>query len=231
MLDGYRVVDLTLPIGPDTVMWPGCPAPEAEVGVTLERDGFYARRVMLWEHTGTHFDAPCHMVEGPCTHEVPAETLVCPAVVIDISGDLSPEDVDAVLTVEQVQRWEAEHGAVPEGSAVLLRTGWEEFSADPYRYGRLPGDLRFPGFGVESARYLVDERRVAGLGIDTLGIDAGVAAEFPVHKQVSLPKGVWHLENLTNLKSVPPTGALVMAGVLKLVDGSGSPARVLALVP
>ena len=99
------------------------------------------------------------------------------------------------------------------------------------RFGSAPGDLRFPGFGVEATKFLVDERKAAGLGIDTLGIDPGFAHDFPVHSQISHPAGLWHLENLQNLKQLPPLGAWLIVGVLPLVGGSGSPARVLALVP
>jgi kynurenine formamidase len=114
---------------------------------------------------------------------------------------------------------------------VFLRTGWEERNTDAERYSGQPGDLRFPGYGVEAARFLVEQRKVVGLGIDTLGVDPGWNAAFEVHRQVSHPVGVWHLEGLQNLRSVPPLGATVFVGVLPLVDGSGSPARVLALVP
>ncbi len=114
---------------------------------------------------------------------------------------------------------------------MFLRTGWETRNADPVRYAGEPGDLRFPGFGPDAARFLVDERGAVGLGVDTLGIDPGNVGDFVVHRQVSLVRGVWHLEGLQNLAALPPVGAWVFVGVLNLVDGSGSPARVLALVP
>lgn len=231
MLDGMRVVDLTAPLGPSTVMWPGAPSPTAEVILTIAKDGFYNRVVSFAEHSGTHFDAPCHMIEGQVSVDrVEPDRLVRPAAVIDISAACEG-DPDGILRLDQVRAFEAEHGPVPQGGAVLLRTGWEEFCTDPARYANAPGELRFPGFGLEAARYLVEERGVVGLGIDTLGIDAGVATDFAVHRQVSLPRGVWHLENLVNLRALPPLGAWVVVGVLRLVDGSGSPARVLALVP
>jgi kynurenine formamidase len=231
MLGDMRVVDLTQPLSPDTVMWPGAPAPTAEVFLTISHDGFYNRRISFMEHTGTHFDAPCHMIEGaPCLHQIDAGTLIRPLVMIDASGDIG-DDPDGVLTLARVAAFEATHGRIPDGSVVALRTGWERFNTDPARYAGVPGPLRFPGFGVEAARFLVEERHVVGLGLDTLGIDPGVAAEFPVHRKISHPRGVWHLEGLTNLASVPPVGAWVFVGVLNLVDGSGSPARVLALVP
>ncbi len=231
MLDSMTVVDLTLTLGPDTLMWPGAPQPSAQTVLTVAHDGFYNRLVSFMEHSGTHFDAPCHMVEGQATVDrVDPATLVVPIAMIDISAEVG-DDMDAVLTTDQLAAWEARHGRVPAGSAVFLRTGWEDFNTDAARYAGAPGPLRFPGYGAEAARLLVEERGVVGLGIDTLGIDSGAATDFPVHRTVSHPKGVWHLENLENLASVPPLGAWVFVGVLKLVEGSGSPVRVLALVP
>ena len=226
----YTVVDLTLPLGPETVMWPGEAAPFAEVVETVTHDGNYARRVHMSEHSGTHVDAPNHFVEGgQAVTDLPLQTLISPAAVIDASVDINGNG-DAVLELATVKAWEEKHGVIPAGCVVLLRTGWEDLYDQPQRYGAGPDGLHFPGFGVEAASYLV-ERGVVGIGIDTLGIDAGADLDFPVHRDVTLPKQVWHIENLTNLKSLPATGALVFIGVLPLVDGSGSPARILALVP
>jgi kynurenine formamidase len=231
MLEHMRVVDLTQPLHPGTVMWPGAPSPTAETLLTVARDGFYNRRVSFMEHSGTHFDAPCHMVEGTVSvDQIDPGTLIRPAVVIDI-GEACAGKPDSILTLDQVQEFEARHGKIPDGVAILLRTGWEDFYDDAARFAGAPGPLRFPGYGPDAARFLVNERGAVGLGIDTLGIDPGVADDFVVHRQISHPRGVWHLEGLINLGKLPPLGAWVMVGVLKLVDGSGSPARVLALVP
>lgn len=230
MLEGVKVVDLSAPLGPDTIMWPGAPAPSADTLVTIADNGYFARLVHVFEHSGTHFDAPCHMVEDTASvDEVPVESLVAPIRVVDISGAIG-DDADGLLTVEHVKVHEAEHGPIPAGSAVFLRTGWEDRNTDAEAYAGPAGDLHFPGFGVPAAQYLVDAG-VVGLGIDTLGIDAGCADTFPVHKTVSHSEGVWHLENLTNLKSLPASGAWVIVGVPKLVGGSGCPARVIALIP
>lgn len=231
MIENMRVVDLTQPLSPDTVMWPGAPAPTAEVILTVAHDGFYNRRVSFMEHSGTHFDAPCHMLDGAIPlHAIDPGTLIRPAVVIDISAAIAG-DADGTLSLDQVHDFEASTGRIADGSIVLLRTGWEDFNWDAGRYAGAPGPLRFPGYGVEAARFLVDERHVVGLGVDTLGIDPGSATDFPVHRQVTHPRGVWHLEGLTNLAALPPTGVWLFVGVLNLQDGSGSPARVLALVP
>ena len=231
MLNNAKVIDLTIPLGPDIVMWPGAPSPEVETLVTIKHDGYFARRVSFFEHSGTHFDAPCHFIEGGKSVEhVPVETLVRPAVVIDISKRIG-SDADGELTLAEVQAFEAANGPIPDGAAILLRTGWEEFNSDSHRYAGPEGDLHFPGFGVEAAKFLVEERKAVGLGTDTLGIDPGCASTFPVHSQISHPKGLWHLENLQNLKKLPAVGAWIVVGVLPLIGGSGSPARVIALVP
>ena len=231
MLNNAKVIDLTIPLSPNVVMWPGAPAPEVETLVTVKHDGYFARRVSFFEHSGTHFDAPCHFIDGQkSVDQIPAESLVKPAVVIDISKRIG-NDADGELTLADVHEFEAAHGRIPDGAAVLLRTGWEEFNDDELKYAGAPGDLRFPGFGVEAATFLVNERNIAGLGTDTLGIDPGCQSSFPVHSQVTHPKGLWHLENLTNLKLMPPLGAWIVVGVLPLVGGSGSPARVIGLVP
>ena len=230
-IDDLRVVDLTQPLHPDVVMWPGVPGPLFETLVNVVPDGFYSRRVTFAEHTATHFDAPAHMVEGTAfLHQVDPATLIRPVVVIDISAELAG-DADGILTLAQVTAFEAANGRIPQAAAVFLRTGWEAFNTDPLRYAGAPGDLRFPGFGPDAARFLVEERGAVGLGVDTLGIDPGNASDFVVHRQVSLLRGVWHLEGLQNLAALPPIGAWVFVGVINLVDGSGSPARVLALVP
>ena len=231
MLNNARVVDLTIPLGSEVVMWPGAPAPEAETLVTVAHDGFYARRVTFFEHTGTHFDAPCHFIDGATTvDKIPASELVRPAVVIDISKRIAG-DPDGELLLSDVEAFEAEHGVIPKSSAILLRTGWEEFNSDSIRYAGKPGDLRFPGFGVEASKFLVSERGAVAFGTDTLGIDPGAATSFPVHSQVTHPAGLWHLENLQNLALLPAMGSWIVVGVLPLVGGSGSPARVIALVP
>lgn len=231
MLQGVKVIDLTIPLGVDVIMWPGAPAPEVEVLGTVKHDGFFARRVSFFEHTGTHFDAPSHFVdEAATTDKIPVASLVQPAVVIDISKEIAG-DPDALLTMDHIKSFELVHGTIPAKHLILLRTGWEDFNRDREKYAGPEGDLHFPGFGEEAASYLVNDREASGLGIDTLGIDPGNRPDFPVHSQISHPKGLWHLENLQNLKDLPALGAWIIVGVLPLVGGSGSPARVIALVP
>ena len=119
---------------------------------------------------------------------------------------------------------------MPRGSAALFRTGWDAFADDHERYMGPAGDLHFPGVSEEAALLLVEQRGVAGVGIDTLGIDPGNVSEFSVHRHATLLHGVWNLECLVNLDQVPPVGALLIVGALPLAGGSASPARVLALI-
>jgi kynurenine formamidase len=149
---------------------------------------------------------------------------VVPAAVVDVSAECA-DDPDYVLDGQRLERDEAEHGALPEGGALLLRTGWDRFVDQPEPYVE---SRRFPGFGVEAAE-LALARGCVGLGTDTLSIDAGGEKDVPVH-HLTLPAGLWQLEGLVNLDALPPRGATLFVGALKLVNGSGTPARVLAMV-
>jgi kynurenine formamidase len=221
-----RVVDLTQPLDERTALWPDSAPFRADAQPGYDVDGFWWRDLSFAEHSGTHIDAPSHCVPGGAmVADIPAELLVRPAVRIDARA-LCDGNPAWVLEAADVEAWEAEHGRVPAGAAVLLYTGWDEFRGDPQRY--LGDPLEFPGYGRDAAALLV-ERRVTWLGIDTLSVDAGAAAEFPVH-HTTLPAGLWHLEGLVGLGALPNVGATLVVGALKLPGSSGTPARVLALL-
>lgn len=221
-----RIVDLTQPLSPDTAPWPGEPPLRFEEQANVPADGYYARRIDLHEHTGTHFDAPAHFVEGGATvDEIAAGRLVVPARVVDVSGQAS-EDPDYAVTADDIRAMERKHGDLAPGEALLALTGWDMHLADPARY---VGDLRFPGFGADAAELAV-ERGLAGIGIDTLSVDRGCDETYPVHLAV-LGGGLWQLEGLVGLDLIPAVGAMLIVGVPPLVGASGFPARVLALVP
>lgn len=221
-----RVVDLTQPLGPDTPGWPGDGPFAATVQETVAADGSYGRRVELHEHVGTHFDAPAHFVaDGATVDRIPAERLVVPARVIDIA-ERCAGDPDAQLTAADVDAHEAACGPLAPGDALLVRTGWDRHLDDRARY---VDGLRFPGFGVDAAARAV-ERRLVGIGIDTLSVDRGCDDAYPVHR-TTLPAGLWHLEGLVGLEALPSVGATLVVGVPRVVAASGFPARVLALVP
>jgi kynurenine formamidase len=165
---------------------------------------------------------------------VPLERLIAQAVVIDVA-DRAAADPDYRLTPEDVAGFERDHGSIAAGTIVLLRTGWSARWPDAKRYlgDDRRGDasnLHFPSYGVEAARLLVEQRRVAALGADVASIDYGRSTDFMVHR-LAAAQGVPGLENLTNLDRLPPTGAVVVALPIKIAGGSGGPARVVALVP
>lgn len=225
------VVDLTQVVSPETPMWPGSAPPAFAPESSIANDGSFSRRITFSEHTGTHLDAPAHFVAtGATVDQLPARALVLPAVMIDISARCG-DDPRTVLLPEDVLADEERHGPIEPGAAVLLRTGWDRFVDQPGRYLGAAGAPALPGYGEEGARLLVEWRAVACLGIDTAGIDAGFADDAPVHVGISLPRGVFHLEGLVRLERLPPRGAWVVIGALPLAGGSGSPCRVLALVP
>ncbi len=228
MLTGVRIIDLTQPAGPATPPWPGSGRHlEAEVGESFETGGSgYHRRLSLDEHLGTHIDAPAHFArDGIRVDAIPVDQLVRPAIVVDVR-EAATADPDLHIPAATFEAFEAEHGTIQPGTAVLVLTGWDRLRGDDARYLT---DLRFPGLATDAAELLV-ARKVAGIGIDTLGIDPGTEDQFPVH-HITLPAGLWHVEGLVKLDELPPTGAWIVVGAARIVDASGAPARVIALVP
>lgn len=241
-----KVVDLTQLLGPDT---PVISLPEMfaqSPGVTLEVISEYDDKGPAWywniismgEHTGTHFDAPVHWITGKdydnnTTDTIPASKLVAPAVVIDCSQGTA-EDDDFLLTADGIKAWEAEHGEIPAGSWVLMRTDWSKRKGREAFLNIKEDGPHSPGPSVDAARFLAEERDVLGFGVETVGTDAGIAGGFdpgfPCHTLMH-GAGKFGLASLNNLDQLPATGAIIFAAPLKIVNGSGSPLRVLALVP
>lgn len=223
MLAGARLIDLSQPLGPETVLWPGSRPFEATVLGDHDTDGSYWRSLALPEHAGTHLDAPIHFGPGRETvDELPLERFVVPLVWFDLR-ELCASDPDLALSRAALEAMEREQGAIAAGCAVLFCTGWDAYLHDPARY------TRFPGIGPDAAELLV-ARGVVGVGIDTLGIEPASAREFPAHR-VTQPAGVWHLEGLVGLDRLPPHGAWLVAAPVPLVGGSGAPIRAFAIVP
>ena len=223
-----RLVDLTQPLGPDTVLWPGSTPFGAVVECDYDTHDSYSRELQLPEHSGTHVDAPAHFArDGLTTDRIPLASLVRPAVKLDVREQVAGQ-ARYELDAGTIQALEAVDGLIPAGAAVLVHTGWEERRDDPIAYAG-DDELAFPGLARSAARLLV-ERGVSGLGIDTLGVDPGHARGFPVHR-ITLPGGLWHVEGLVNLERVPVRGAWIVVGALPLVAGSGAPARVFAILP
>jgi len=238
-LHGARLVDLTHPFDEKTIYWPNAPSNfqlnRLSFGKT-EAGFFYAANSFCTpEHGGTHIDAPIHFsANGRTVDQVPVEQLIAPAVVIDVRGKTAA-DADYRLTAADIQAWEQKNGQVPPGAIVLLRTGWGQRWPDRKRYmgDDKPGDvtnLHFPSYGVEAARFLVEQRRVGALAVDTASIDYGPSKDFMVHQIVN-GANVPGLENVANLEEVPETGAWVIALPMKIAGGSGGPVRIVAVVP
>jgi kynurenine formamidase len=192
----------------------------------------------LGEHTGTHLDAPIHWItgrDGEDVASIPAARLVGPAVVIDRTA-AAADDPGYLLTVADLEAFEAEHGAMPAGAWVLFRTGWGARADDAEAFlnvGAQHGPVT-PGPDADAARWLATEREIVGFGVETVGIDAGAAGgfdpPFPVHHHL-LGNGRYGLTQLANLDALPVTGAVIVVAPLRLVGGTGSPVRALALVP
>jgi len=241
-----RVVDLTQPLGSDTPVISLPPPFANSPGVTIEPisqfddagPAWYWNTLSFGEHTGTHFDAPGHWITGKDLQDntcdtIPAGRFVGAACVIDVTQevDLNP---DFLLTPKRILTWESEFGRIPRDAWVLLRTDWSK-REDPDDFLNVAEDgPHTPGFALEASEFLAHDRDVLGVGVETVGTDAGQAGgfdlPFPNHHTMH-GAGKFGLASLRNLDQLPPTGAVVIAAPLKLVGGSGSPLRVLAFTP
>ena len=239
-----EVVDLTTPLQESTPILE-LPPPFANTSrFRLEELSRYDDRGPAWywndihtgEHTGTHLDAPNHWVtgrDGLDVSQAPMSTLVAPAVVIDKTAEVAA-DPDFLLEIAHLEQWQAENGPLPEGGWLLYRTGWAARGDDAAAFANADENgPHTPGVSPECARWLAEESPIAGFGVETVGTDAGAAHSFdppfPCHSYL-LGQGKFGLTQLQNLASLPPVGAVVIAGPLPIVHGSGSPCRVLALV-
>jgi kynurenine formamidase len=198
---------------------------------------WYWNNISFGEHTGTHFDAPVHWITGRdlpgnATDTLPAASFVAPACVVACSGEAA-RDADFLLTADRLRAWEKQHGRIPAHAWVLMRTDWSK-RTDPVAYQNFDETGQHtPGPDASAVRFLVEQRDVLGFGTETIGTDAGQAAHFrppyPCHT-VMHGAGRCGLQCLANLDLLPPVGALVIAAPLKILRGSGSPVRALALV-
>lgn len=239
-----QVVDLSQPLSPETPVI-GLPPPFAQSApfsmtpVSAYDDagpGWYWNNISLGEHTGTHFDAPVHWISGRdkpnnTTDTIPPARLVAPACVVDVEADCTA-DAGFLLTRARVEQWEAEHGRIPAGAWLLLRSGWSKRTGDAFINLTETGP-QSPGPDPDCVRFLVQERDVVGFGTECVGTDAGAAHSFdpafPCHTFMH-GAGKFGLASLANLDQLPATGALLITPPLKIAAGSGSPCRVLALV-
>ncbi len=240
-----RIVDLTQPLGPATPVIGLPPQFGSSPGVTMEvisrfdekGPAWYWNIIRMGEHTGTHFDAPIHWITGKdlpdnACDTIPPRRFVGPACVIDVTAEVD-KNPDYLLMPDHIVAWEKTHGRIPPRSWVLLRTGWSR-RTEPEAFLNVSADgPHSPGFHRSASELLARDRDVLGVGVETVGTDAGQAGRFdppfPNHATMH-GAGKFGLASLRNLDQLPPTGAIVIAAPLKLVGGSGSPLRVLAIV-
>jgi kynurenine formamidase len=236
---GGRWIDLTHAFSASSIYWPtdtaGFVLEELAYGPTAGGWFYSSYRYSAAEHGGTHLDAPIHFAEGRRTvDEIPLSGLIGPAVVVDVSERAHP---DYLVTVADLTSWETEHGPIPGGAILLLRTGWSSRYGDraPYLGTDLTGpdavpELHFPGLDPDAAQWLVDNRDVAALGLDTPSLDYGQSADFRSHVILN-SDDIAGFENVANLDQLPASGSFVVALPMKIEGGSGGPLRIVAFVP
>jgi kynurenine formamidase len=236
-----ELVDLTHPFDAQTVYWPtdreGFVLEELFAGTT-ERGYYYtAKRFRAAEHGGTHIDAPVHFAEGRrALDEIPIERLLGPGVVVDVSP-AATSDPDYEVTVSDFEGWEERHGPLPEGSIVLLRTGYGRHWGDRARYlgtertgPEAVSELHFPGLHPDAARWLVERRSIGAIGLDTPSIDHGQSTLFESHR-ILFERDIPVFENVARLDALPETDFFVVALPMKIRGGSGGPLRAIAILP
>jgi kynurenine formamidase len=241
-----RVIDLSQPLGPETPVIGLPPIFAASPGVTIDvisrydekGPGWYWNTIQMGEHTGTHFDAPIHWVTGKdlpnnACDTIPPRQFVGPACVIDVTKEVEANP-DYLLTPQDLERWERANGRVPRNAWVLLRTGWSKRTSAAEFLNVGEDGPHAPGFHQDTSTLLAHDRGVLGVGVETIGTDAGQAGRFdppfPNHT-IMHGAGKFGLASLCNLDQLPATGAIVIAAPLKIVNGSGSPLRVIAIAP
>jgi kynurenine formamidase len=220
-----KLVDLTHTFREDFALYPGSPEGNARTTErTIAQHGFYGQQWTFWEHTATHMDVPGHFVAGGRTSdEIALEELIRPIVVVDISGRAAREPATEV-TEDDLRRFERRHGRIPKGALVAMNSGWDAKAGDTEAF---INDMQFPGFSGAATQWLLEERKIGGIGVDTLSLDNGPSESFASHLAV-LGADKVGIENLANLGELPPRGATVVMGLIPWKEGSGGPARVLA---
>jgi len=225
------VVDLTHTMSPAFPTFFGVPGIEMEKKFDIKQNGFNLYWWKIVEHAGTHLDAPIHFSEAGATSEkIAADSLVVPLAVVDVAAKAA-QNPDYQLGRTDLSAWEQQHGRLPSGCCVAMHSGWARYATDAARFtGKdAAGVFHFPGFDPDAAAWLLQERQVAGIAVDTLSLDRGPSKDFRTHT-TWLPAGRWGIENAANLDQVPAAGATLVVGLAKVKDATGGPVRLLALV-
>lgn len=233
-------VDLTHPFNEETLHWPTAEPFQLDTvfaGHTDDNYYYEAHSFSSEEHVGTHLDAPIHFYEDrKRAHEIPVDQLIGNAVVIDVQQQVE-NDRDYRITVEDITSWEEQYGQIPDESILLFRTGFDQYWPDAEQYmgtaetgEEALADLSFPGIHHEAAEWLVENRNIKAVGLDTASLDYGQSVEFKSHV-IFHEQNIPGFENIANLEQLPATGAKVVALPMNIEDGSGGPLRIVALLP
>lgn len=226
-----KVIDLSHIISSTIPLWPNDPPVEFDVIALQEKDGYYLRRFSIGEHSATHMNAPNSFYPNAIgIDSYKPESLIRPAVVIDIRAK-ARDNPDYVIDLQDIEKWEQANGPIPPNSLVLFYTGWQALWNDPKRF--INEDAKgphFPGVGAATTKFLLEERKIAGVGIDTHGVDPGQDTVYATNRQILTENGIV-LECLTNLDQLPAKGSTLVIGILRLKEGSGSPVSVMAFLP
>ena len=226
-----RVIDLTHTMSADFPTFDGKPGIEMQKLMESKKDGYNLYQWRLIEHSGTHLDAPAHFTDsGLAAEQIAAETLVAPLAVVDVS-DKAAKDPDYRLSRSDLADWERRHGRLPDHGCVAMNSGWSRHVGDKAKYvGRdAAGVMHFPGIDPDAAAWLIKERNIVGLAVDTLSLDHGSSKDFSSHV-LWLTSGRWGLENVAGLDQMPPVGATLVVGLAKVKDATGGPTRLFALL-
>jgi kynurenine formamidase len=225
------VVDLTHTMSPEFPTFFGVPGVELQKQFDFKKDGFNLNWWRIIEHAGTHLDAPIHFSENGATADlIGAHELVVPLAVIDVRKK-AEGNADYLVSIDDVQNWDKRFKKLPANCCVAMLSGWGSHVGDAARFtGKdAGGTFHFPGISPELAEWLLKERNVLGLAVDTLSLDNGASKEFKTH-HIWLPAGRWGLENVANLEKLPASGAYLVVGLPKVKGSTGGPVRLIALI-
>lgn len=230
-----KIIELSQPLDEKITSWPDDKTPEKpfvkKILSRYKENGFYYNLISFPEHTATHIDAPVHLCEGKYSiDQIPVENFIMNACVIDTKTKVK-KDPDYQLLIDDILFWEKINGKIKSNSFIIMRTDWSEYWHKPAQYLNIDnsGIMHFPGFSPDSVEFLVRERAICGIGVETLSIDPGYSRDFLVHK-ILFENNKFAIENLTNIKFLPLKNFKIIALPLKIVEGSGSPVTVIGLI-